>query len=365
MLKDGRSTEDLAPWIHLHQIAGVGLKAKHALLRRFHTPEGVLGSGLLHPTHPTPPWGSYRSGIDRDLDWANHPNHHILTFLDPRFPKLLAQIADPPLLLYVWGGADTLNAPQVSIVGSRNATPYGRRIAHSLASGLAGCGITVTSGLALGIDAAAHQGAIDGHGGTIAVAAHGLNEVYPRRHRELASHVARCGAVVSEFPLGTAPRREHFPQRNRIISGLSLGTVVVEANRRSGSLITARLAAEQNRDVFAIPGPVHSPQSWGCHDLIRQGAKLVERLAHVLEELPLAGRLDKTSQDQPQSTPEPGPYKGLLAHMSYEPVTVDILVARSGLTTDAVSSMLLQMEINGWVESFAGGGYVRVSKTRR
>jgi DNA processing protein len=363
MLKDERLAEKLRPWIQLHHISGAGPKTKHALLRRFHTPDGVLDSGQLQLTQSSRKSRHYLPDIDRDLDWANHPNHHILTFADPRFPKLLKQIADPPLLLYVRGDADALNAPQVSIVGSRNATPYGRRIAMALASGLAGCGITVTSGLALGIDAAAHQGAIDGRGNTIAVAAHGLNEVYPRRHRKLALQVSRCGALVSEFAVGTAPRREHFPQRNRIISGLSLGTIVVEANRRSGSLITARLAAEQNRDVFAIPGPVYSPQSWGCHELIRQGATLVERLEHVLEELPFNHRPKNISHDQPEL--ESGPCKGLLAHMGYEPVTVDILVARSGLTTDSVCSMLLQMEINGWVESFAGGAYVQVPKTKR
>ncbi len=363
MLKDERSTEDLRPWIQLHHIFGVGLKTKHALLHRFQTPEGVLDSGQLRPIHSARTSRRYRFDIDRDLDWANHPNHHILTFVDPHFPKLLKQIADPPLLLYIRGDAGALNAPQVSIVGSRNATPYGRRIAMTLASGLAGCGITVTSGLALGIDAAAHHGAIEGHGNTIAVAAHGLNEVYPRRHRKLASHISGCGALVSEFPVGTAPRREHFPQRNRIISGLSLGTVVVEANHRSGSLITARLAVEQNREVFAIPGPIQSPQSWGCHELIRQGAKLVDRLEHVLEELPLDNRPKNISRDQPEL--ESGPNEDLLVHMGYEPVTVDILVARSGLTTDSVCSMLLQMEINGWVESFAGGGYVRVPKTKR
>ncbi len=363
MLKDERSTERLRPWIQLHHILGVGLKTKHALLRRFHTPKGVLESGQLRPNNSSRTSRCYRYDIDRDLEWANHPRHHILIWSDPRFPKLLKQIADPPLLLYVRGDADALNAPQVSIVGSRNATPYGRRIAMTLASGLAGCGITVTSGLALGIDAAAHNGAIDGHGNTIAVAAHGLNEVYPRRHRKLASQISGRGALVSEFAVGTAPRREHFPQRNRIISGLSLGTVVVEANRRSGSLITARLAVEQNREVFAIPGPIQSPLSWGCHELIRQGAKLVDRLEHVLEELPLDNRSNNISHHQTEL--DWGPYEDLLVCMGYEPVTVDILAARSGLTTDSVCSMLLQMEINGWVESFAGGGYVRVPETKR
>lgn len=363
MLKDERSTEELRPWIHLHRLCGVALKTKHALLRRFQTPKDVLDSGQLRPVHSPRTMRRHRYDIDRDLEWANHPDHHILTFVDPRYPRRLKQIADPPLLLYVWGDADVLNAPQVSIVGSRNATPYGRGIAMTLASGLAGCGITVTSGLALGVDAAAHHGAIDGHGNTIAVAAHGLNQVYPHRHRNLASQVSGCGALVSEFPLGTAPRREHFPQRNRIISGLSLGTVVVEANRRSGSLITARLAVEQNREVFAVPGPIQSPLSWGCHELIRQGAKLVDRLEHVLEELPLDHWPQDISGDR--SELESGPYEELLGHMGYEPVTVDILVTRSGLTTDSVCSMLLQMEINGWVESFAGGGYVRVPKTKR
>ncbi len=357
MLKEEHSIADLTSWIQLHRITKVSLQTKHVLLQRYQTPTRVLDSSELRVARSHDTTRHARTDAERDLDWCKHPEHHLLTFADPRYPQLLKQIADPPLVLYVHGTLDVLKTRQIAVVGSRNATPYGRHIATTLASGLAACGITVTSGLALGIDAAAHHGAIDGGGDTIAVAAHGLNEVYPRRHRRLAAQVAANGALVSEFPLGTAPRREHFPQRNRIISGLSLGAVVVEANQRSGSLITARLALEQNREVFAIPGPVHSPQSWGCHQLIRQGAKLVERLEHVLEELSVAGQDPRT---QPEREPEQ--YPELLAHMGYDPVTVDVLVARSGLTTDSVCSMLLQMEINGWVESFAGGGYVRVPK---
>ncbi len=363
MLKDEHTATELEPWIRLHRLAGIGLLGKHALLRRYGTPDGVLGSddpAVVKPDLFRKACVKLESAIETDLLWAERPGHGILAFSDPRYPEVLKQIADPPLLLYVRGIIDVLNSSQVAIVGSRNATPYGRHVAAAIASGLAACQVTTTSGLALGIDAAAHQGAINGNGVTIAVAAHGLGEVYPRRHRRLAERICGSGAMVSEFPLGFAPRPAHFPRRNRLISGLSLGTVVVEANRRSGSLITARCAAEQNREVFAIPGPVHSPQSHGCHDLIRQGAKLVESLEHILEEIPAIRQPGPAETEG--SEPDRSEFNCLLEFMGYEPVTVDVLVARSGLTAEEVSSMLLRMEVNGCVVSCPGGEYLQVPK---
>ncbi len=363
MLRDEHASIDLEPWIRLHRVTGLGLTTKHALVRRYGTPSAAMASAdpmLSNLDLFDKARAAVESGVDVDLRWAEQPGHEILPFCDPRYPGLLKQISAPPLLLYVRGCTEVLNRAQVSIVGSRNATPYGRHIASTLASGLAGCEITVTSGMALGIDAAAHQGALEGDGTTIAVAAHGLGEVYPRRHRRLAARICRRGAIVSEFALGVAPRPAHFPRRNRLISGLSLGTVVVEANRRSGSLITARYAAEQNREVFAIPGPVYSPQSHGSHELIRQGAKLVERLEHILEEIPVCARHLPVVADEPE--PKTTEFKRLLAFMGHEPVTVDLLVARSGLTADKVSSMLLRMEVSGCVASCAGGEYVRVPR---
>ncbi len=359
-------TEELRGWLSLHHVSGVSLADKHELLRRFGSPRRLVAPALARlierssyqQLHHALQQGVLKSKVNDDLCWANEPGHHILPFTHAAFPPLLKQISDPPLLLYALGDPARLNAPQIAIVGSRNPTPYGRRVASLLAASLSRCGIGIVSGLALGIDAAAHAGALDNHGFTIVVAAHGLNHVYPRRHRELAARILENGVLVSEYPPGVPPRRFHFPQRNRIISGLSLGTLVVEATVRSGSLITARSALEQNREVFAIPGPIHSPLSRGTNDLIRQGAKLVECVEDVLVELPLSKSPSILSPPR-SSKSIPEEYRQLLTHMGYDPVNVDTLVARSGLTAESVSSMLLKMEIVGLVDAFAGQSYIR------
>jgi DNA processing protein len=297
------------------------------------------------------------------------PGTHLLTPADAGYPALLREIPDPPPLLYVRGNVDALSLPQLAIVGSRSATPSGTETAHSFAAHLAARGFTITSGLAEGIDAAAHRGALAGAGTTIAVCGTGLDIVYPRQHVELAAQiVAAGGAVVSEFAPGTPVYRANFPRRNRLISGLSVGTLVVEASLRSGALITARHAMEQGREVFAIPGSIHNPVARGCHRLIRNGAKLVETAEDIVEELRglleglrAAGAADETASDRADTAGEPdAQYAHLLAAMAWDPVDADSLVTRSGLTIGEVSSMLLMLEMQGYVRPLSGGRYQRL-----
>jgi len=309
-----------------------------------------------------------QEALRKDLDWlAQGDNHHLLSLGHADYPPRLAAIADPPPVLFVLGDPQLLNSPAVAMVGSRNPTPNGREDAQAFASYLARCGLVVISGLAEGVDGAAHEGALQANGPTVAVCGTGLDRVYPARHRELAHRIARTGALISEFPLGTPPLARNFPRRNRIVSGLALGVLVVEAALRSGSLITARQAMEQGREVFAIPGSIHNPLARGCHALIRQGAKLVETGADILEEL--ASQLDFDIHPSPAPAQFTESFDDLdektrhvLAVMGYESVTVDTLVERSGLTAEAVSSMLLVMEIQGVVASAPGGLYYRQTK---
>jgi DNA processing protein len=310
-------------------------------------------------------------GVERDLAWGKQAGHHIVSLGEPAYPPLLAEIPDPPPLLFVAGDPIHLSMPQIAIVGSRNATAGGRQTAHAFAAALAGGGWTITSGLALGIDAAAHQGALT-RGATVAVAATGLDQVYPSSHRALAEQIAGRGAIVSELPLGRGPRRESFPRRNRLISGLSNGVLVVEAAQRSGSLITAREALQQGREVFAIPGSIHNPLARGCHRLIREGAKLVETVEDIVEELgalgqfaPVPDDLDDAPRGVDGRSSDPADeldaeYRGLLEAMGFDPVSVDLLVRRSGLTPQTVSSMLLILELRGQVTAAPGGIYTRV-----
>lgn len=307
--------------------------------------------------------------VSNDRAWLEQANHYLVMFGDSHYPTLLQQLPDAPLGLFVSGNPTLLNAPQLAIVGSRNPTPYGRELAEAFAKHLSACGLCITSGLAAGIDAAGHRGALAGSGATLAVCGTGLDVVYPRSSTELARQIEQSGALVSEFPPGTPPRKHHFPQRNRIISGLSLGTVVVEAALHSGSLITARQAGEQGREVFAIPGSVHNPLAKGCHQLIRQGAKLVDSAEDILIELgPLAATLRIAAQsDTPNCLDSTGisqarldkDYKILLDALGFEPLGVDHLVARSGFKADAVASMLLILELEGRIESYPGGLYLR------
>ena len=301
--------------------------------------------------------------VEQDLAWLEQPRNHLLRLDDPRYPSLLRQIPYPPPLLFVHGDPDCLRLPQLAIVGTRNPTPLGRETAQRFAAHLAEFGLLITSGLALGIDAAAHQGALAGGGRTIAVMGTSLDRVYPAQHRDLAHAIAERGALVSEFPVGTSPAAGNFPQRNRLISGLALGVLVVEAAAQSGSLITARLANEQGREVFAIPGSIHNPLAKGCHALIRQGAKLVETADDILEEL---GTLAATTREvvfpvaAASSEALDEEYRQLLVAMGDEPVSIDLLVDRCGLTAEALSSMLLILELQGYAAAIPGGLYSRL-----
>lgn len=301
--------------------------------------------------------------VEQDLAWLEQPGNHLLRLDDPRYPPLLRQIPYPPPLLFVHGDPDCLRLPQLAIVGTRNPTPLGRETAQRFAAHLAEFGLLITSGLALGIDAAAHQGALAG-GRTIAVMGTSLDRVYPAKHRDLAHAIAERGALVSEFSIGTSPAAGNFPQRNRLISGLALGVLVVEAAAQSGSLITARLALDQGREVFAIPGSIHNPLAKGCHALIRQGAKLVETAADILEELGALAATTREAVSHPAAAPASAAldeeYQQLLATMGDEPVGIDLLVDRCGLTAEALSSMLLILELEGYVAAIPGGLYVRL-----
>jgi DNA processing protein len=298
------------------------------------------------------------------LDWLTDPRHHLLALDDPAYPPLLREIDDAPPLLYAAGHVGLLQRPALAMVGSRNPSALGAQTAEVFARGFSRAGLTVASGLALGIDAAAHRGALDGAGSTIAVVGTGLDIVYPARNRELAHRIAASGVLVSEFPLGLSARSDHFPRRNRILSGLALGCLVVEANLRSGSLITARLAAEQGREVFAIPGSIHSPLAKGCHLLIRQGAKLTESAADVIQELgwgqagtlapPAAGR-------EPAGAELVGDPLALLAVVGYDPISADTLGSQLGWTPQRVSAALAELELSGRVASAGHGAFQRLA----
>lgn len=366
---------DLGDWIALWRVPGIGpvhfknliqqfgsarqaLNASQDRLAQVGLPKSSL-SGILNPDH---------DGVSRDLQWAQQPNHHILTIDHPSYPSRLREIAHPPPLLYVHGSPDYLNQTQIAIVGSRNPTPGGKQTAKAFAHDLATYGFVITSGLATGIDGIGHAGALDCGGISIAVAANGLDKVYPAHHRELAHRLVNQGAIVSEFPLGIAPKAKHFPRRNRIISGLCVGTLVVEAARQSGSLITAQFATEQGREVFAIPGSIHNPMARGCHQLIKQGAKLVETSADVLEELSQLIDLKPNLCSATPSTAHPAmqeldkEYVWLLEHLGYDPTPIDVIIERSGLTVEEVSSMLLILELKGFVACSPGGLYTRLSQ---
>ena len=302
--------------------------------------------------------------VERDLTWFAEPERHIVTIQDARYPQLLKEITDPPSILFVQGDVSLLSSWQLAVVGSRNPSPSGRDNAFEFSRFLAQGGMTITSGLAMGIDAAAHQGALAVQGKTVAVIGTGLDRVYPAKHRDLAHDIVQHGAIVSEFALGTSPRAENFPRRNRLISGLSLGTLVVEAATRSGSLITARMALEQGREVFAIPGSIHNPLARGCHQLIREGAKLVETAEDIVEELgALAGVSVMSAENEvgidSDSQALDSDYQLLFACLGYDPIEIDSLVTQSGLTAETVSSMLLLLELEGQVASLSGGRYVR------
>ena len=300
--------------------------------------------------------------LGRDEAWLAGPGRSLVTWGSPSYPPLLAAIPDAPLVLFVEGSVAALSLPQLAIVGSRNPTHLGRETAGQFARHLAGAGLAITSGLALGIDAASHCGALQACGWTVAVLGCGLDTIYPRENAALAEAVVAHGALVSDLPTGTPPLKQHFPRRNRIISGLSVGTLVVEAALQSGSLITARLAAEQGREVFAIPGSIHNAMARGCHRLLRQGAKLVETADDVFAELGslLAGLRAEVEPEAPDAQRVSGhaldkDYEILLDALGFAPASIDSLVARSGLAADAVASMLLILELDGRVAQQPGG----------
>ncbi len=304
--------------------------------------------------------------VEQTLAWLQaSPEHHLLDLSDPRYPPLLRELRDAPPLLFAQGRIELLRQPQLAMVGSRYCTPGGARTARDFAGELVRRGLVITSGLALGIDAEAHRGALDAGGGSIAVVGTGIDRIYPSRNRTLAQRLAGEGLILSEFPLGTPPNSENFPRRNRVISGLSRATLVVEATRRSGSLITARCSVEQGRDVFAIPGSIHNPQAKGCHQLIREGAKLVEEVAHILDELAPWLEGDEPEADSSETAAEmpasdlDDEYHSLLEQMGYDPVSLDQLATRSGLTVAELSSMLLRLELNDLIQTLPGGLYQR------
>jgi len=330
-----------------------------ALLRAFGGPEMILAATRAQLSAVVPDAIVARmtaplatDALTRAHAWLAEPGHHLIAWDDADYPQALLELGHAPPALYYVGRRELLNRPALAIVGSRNATPQGVDNARNFAHALSDAGLTIVSGLALGIDAAAHEGALAGAGSTLAVVGTGLDRVYPARHRDLAHRIAERGGLVSEFPPGTPPREKNFPRRNRLISGLAQGVLVVEAALGSGSLITARCAGEQGRDVFAIPGSIHSPLSKGCHKLIREGAKLVETAQHVLEELGMAVHLGP-------DTGGPVPDSPLLAALGNDPTDIDALVARTGGTADAVAAELTELEIAGIVARLAGGQWQR------
>ena len=307
--------------------------------------------------------------LERDLTWLRRDGRGLLTMDDPRYPPLLRQIADPPCALFYVGNIDILQLPALAIVGSRNPTASGRDTATAFARHLAGVGLCIVSGMASGIDGAAHRGALAAPGHTVAVCGTGLDRIYPPAHRDLAVDIATNGLLLSEYPTGTPPRKFNFPQRNRIISGLCVGTLVVEAARQSGSLITAQQALEQGREVFAVPGSIHNPLARGCHQLLREGAKLVESAQDILGELGAMvaahGANDSAERTVPIEHHDDKDYVTLLHALDFDPVSIDTLINRTGLTPEAVSSMLLILELQGRIVAVSGGRFVRCGEEKK
>ena len=308
--------------------------------------------------------------LEQALEWGEQSGQSWVTFKEQGYPELLASIDDAPILLAVRGSVSLLSDPQLAIVGSRHASKQGVNIAKDFAQHLSSQGLTITSGLALGIDAAAHEGALQGMGKTVAVVATGLDRIYPASNQKLGRQIAEEGAMVSEFPLGTLPLAKHFPRRNRIISGLSVGTLVVEAALKSGSLITARTAINQGREVFAVPGSINNPQAKGCHQLIKQGAKLVESGQDIFEELspmiqqaltphtPDLFATDSSANGQTEFSAK----APILEHIGYDPIGLDELVVLSKSPVYDIQSQLLLLELDGVVESMSAGRWRRITE---
>jgi DNA processing protein len=365
------SPSRLAAWLRLERCPGIGSRTAAVLLHDFGSPEAVFATGharLAACVGPAlahvllqPPTDATRHLLDATLAWLETPGHRVLALGEPGYPDLLARIPDPPLLLYIRGDARLLDGPCLAIVGSRNASVQGRANAAAFAEALSGAGLCIVSGLALGIDAAAHEGALRRCGGTVAVVGTGPDQAYPARNRALCERIAQDGCIVSEYPIGTPPLPGNFPRRNRIISGLAVGVLVVEAAAQSGSLITARQAAEQGRDVFAIPGSIHAALAKGCHTLIREGARLVETGQDVLEALALSPllaahlpRADIKADDMPDQNAGTQAESALLEALGHDPVAPDVLLARLGWHAGELSANLLVLELAGRIERLAG-----------
>ncbi len=372
MQGSGVAHDDVKLWLTLNQMPGLGNAGLCQLLAKFNSPDAIFSSSLSQLREVVSDEIAHKiiQGVDIDaisttLKWLEKDNAHLVTLADETYPKQLLEISNPPAVLYAIGHLHWLNHPAIAMVGSRSATPQGEKNATDFAESLCNQGLCIVSGMALGIDGAAHRGALKANGATIAVIGTGLDIVYPARHRDLAHKIAERGLIISEFPLGTPSKAQNFPRRNRIISGLSLGCLVVEANIDSGSLISARLATEQGREVFAIPGSIHSPVAKGCHQLIKQGAKLVENTQDILEEINWA-ELKKLHESISPS--------GLMTHLGTEPlepnvvltcmghdaIDFDTLQSLTALTTEALSSMLMILELENKLTAVAGGKYQRL-----
>lgn len=366
--------DELAAWLRLVETPGVGRESARRLLAAFGSPAAVLdattearrelvAAGAAAALARAP--DNFAALLSHTQTWLREATaaapRALIALGDPAYPNLLLETADPPLLLYACGRVELLQAPGLAIVGSRHPTPQGREQALAFARRFSEAGLTVVSGLAAGIDGAAHEGALQGPGSTIAVVGTGLDTVYPSRHSALAQRIADKGLIVSEYSLGSPPLALHFPARNRIIAGLTRGTLVVEAALRSGSLITARLAAEAGREVFAMPGSILAPQSRGCHALIKQGAKLVESAEDVFEELRLpvpAARVIAAAPATSAPAPAPNP---LLQAMGFDPITLDELVGRTGWSAAELNTRLLDLELDGQVARLPGQRFQRIA----
>jgi DNA processing protein len=358
---------ELAAWLRLLETPGIGLGTARRLLAAAGSPQAVFElpaaalAGICTARHRealTQAPEGLAALIDRTLAWLEEPGHHLLTLGDADYPPALLQIADPPLLLYLRGRPEVLRRRSLAVVGSRNPTAQGSDNALAFAEALARAGLVVVSGLALGIDAAAHEGALRAGGATIAVVGTGLDQTYPRRNSALAERIVEEGLLVSEYSLGTPVLAANFPRRNRLIAGLAQGCLVVEAALQSGSLITARLAVEAGREVFAIPGSIHSPLARGCHALIRQGAKLVESAQDVLEELPGGAPPAPAPLEAPAAAAEfaglPPAQAQVLGLMGHDPVSLEALMARGGWAAAELNAHLLELELEGRVARLAG-----------
>ncbi|STQ89075.1 DNA-processing protein DprA [Iodobacter fluviatilis] len=357
------SEDEVRLWLRFTTVTKVGPRKQIALLSRFGTPEAVFAAKPAELAEVLSPlvlkaWldsPDIEETVQQTLAWQAEEGNRLLCLGDADYPPSLLDLPDAPVLLYIKGRTDLLSAPALAIVGSRNASPQGIMNAREFAQSFSGAGLSVVSGLAAGIDAAAHQGALAAPSSTIAVVGTGLDRVYPASNRELAHQIATDGVILSELALGSPPKAEHFPRRNRIIAALGLGCLVVEATVGSGSLITAKQAADIGRDVFAIPGSIHSPMARGCHQLIKQGAKLVESAEDVLSELAWASPVQEPGK---QKASKSSPF---LQNMGFDPVDIETLSQRSGLTTDRLSAMLLTLELEGCIVALPGSRYQRIA----